>query len=260
MHYVRHRLWHPAVRPLAVEFGEKLPLGADRALLLRLLEPPSPAVSRQDLCACCGLREEEIRLLLASVSRALPAPELPHDWGLDERPFVRAVLRLPDARSVRHYRESFANERVRSLWISSELTAAQRAKRVALFVQPRESPAALALLLRSGFGSRGPAGAVAHVGGGELLRRIVSFVADQAVLICDARCGDVGYNLQMSTHILAPLLPRSAEEVQQLCGRVHRIWRRGQRPLVRVVCCPRRGTGEVFLLRHLCHHCNFEAC
>ena len=262
----RRRLWHPAVYAAARDFSERLPTSAEGALLLRLLEPPAPPASAASaalsatLCTCCGLREAEVRCLQTALSSGLPTPQIPHTWGLDERPFVRAILRLPDARSVRLYRTSLRNEIVRAVWISSELTAAQRAKRVTLFVKPRENPAALALLLRTGFGSRGAAAAVAHIGAGELMRHIVSFVADRAMLICDARCGDVGYNLQMSTHILAPLLPRSAEEVQQLCGRVHRIRHGEQRPHVRIVCCPRRGTGEVFLLRHLCRSCDCAAC
>ena len=262
-HYIRHRLWHPALHDIALQFGERtstLMSNAERDSFLRLLEPPAPVLGRQELCACCGLREEEVRLLQTSLAHALPPPErlLPEDWGLDESPFVRAVLRLPDARSVREYCSCMPKGSLRSLCIFSELTAAQRAKRVACFVKPQESPCALAMLLRRGFGDRFPASAVADIGGGELLRRIVAFVADRAVLVCDARCGDVGYNLQLSTHILAPLLPRDAEEVQQLCGRAHRICA-NRRPIVQLVCCPRRRTGEVFLLRHLCRGLDFGA-
>jgi hypothetical protein len=265
--YLKLRLCHPALHDVAHRLCEARPTSLTeeaRDALLALLQTEAPATTvryHREVCACCGLQEEEIRLLQTALSRALPAPECPapEDWDLGSSPFVRAVLRLPDARAVLRYKSGAelgagGTGGFRCHWISSELTAAQRARRVAAFSKAQESPCALALLLKSGFGDSYPACQIKSIGAGEVLRRIVALVADRGLLICDARCGDVGYNLQFSTHILAPSLPRSSEEVQQLCGRAHRIGKRGAPSLpVRIVCCPRRGTGEVFLASHLRH-------
>jgi len=256
------RLQHPALRAAAEALCAFSETKGGHALGLRhliLTTAPLPASGgrhrRREVCGCCGLQEEEVQLLRLAQERAFPVADcpLPEEWDLGPSPFARVVLRLPSAERVAEYRarvNAGAPSAVRFHWLSSDLSAAQRASRVRIFARPRESPLALAIILRAGLGT-GAAGVVSSIGGGALLRNIVAHLADQSLLVCDARCGDVGYNLQFCTHVLAPTLPRSVEEVHQLAGRAERITSGSRGGRVQLVCRPRAATGEVFVLAHL---------
>ena len=185
---------------------------------------------------------------------------LPDEWDLQPSIFLRAVLRLPTAHHVQRFLESLSasaqKTSVDCIFISSELSAAQRATRIRRFSKARENPTALELVRRRGLGSRGSLGGIVScIGEGVLLESILSHLADQVLLVADSRCGDVGYNLQFATHILCPDLPRSVEEVRQLGGRAERLgssaW--AHQKSVQVICRPRPFTGELALLRHLQH-------
>lgn len=205
----------------------------------------------RETCPCCGLQLEELHALRYVQSRtcAPPVCPAPDGWTLGSQPFVRAVLRFPTAACVEEYRRRAGEPAVRCIWLTSALSAAQRSQRVRAFARARESPVALALLARSGFGGAGAA--VSCIGDGWLLRSIIGMVADRALLVCDARCGDVGYNLQFATHILAPALPSSVEEVHQLAGRAERINSARERRPIKVLCLIRPGTGDFFFVQHL---------
>lgn len=242
------RLQHPELRKAlqALTALEELP----ELVELRDALPPPTRKRARELCPCCGLQGEEVNLLRACHDRSVPPARCapPQDWKLPV--FARVVLRLRSAEDVMLYRASCSGS-VLCHFISSDLCAAQRANRIRAFSSAHEHPAALQLLLRSGFGSI-VGRRVSMIGGGVLLRGIVDFLTDVSFLVSDARCGDVGYNLQFATHILAPCLPRSKDDVHQLTGRAERIsTRRG--PGVQLLCRARRETAEPYLLHHLQH-------
>jgi hypothetical protein len=291
--HLARRLQHPAISPQAWQLARKLEaMGGEgeaaAQALAELLERQLPERSRRHAeateaagqrdgagaaagrpprapratCACCGLQPEELLLWHGAIAKVVHAPRvpLPEAWDFGSAPFVRGILRFPWAFQVEEYRQRTLDQQcgphgsVSCYFVSSELSAAQRASRVRNFSRPRESPAALRMLQRSGLGPPGSAAArISSIGAGCVLNSILDMVADRAILVCDARCGDVGYNLQCTTHILCPLLPRSSDDVRQLCGRAERIrgGGRGERPEVCVVCLPRAGTGELTLLKHL---------
>lgn len=224
------------------------------------LGPPLPAhKNARPVCHCCGLQEEEIQGLAALQRRFLPPVRTPcpGEWDIRHALFVRAILRLPSAEEVLAYRSRVDSQKgcaggFECFYVSSDLSAAQRAIRVRAFSRPRSCPAAFALLSRSSLGSKGSAGeAVGRIGQGELLAHIFALAADRALLVCDARCGDVGYNLQCTTHMVSPHIPRSSEDVLQLTGRSSRITAGSKRASVDLICMPRRGTGEALVLRHV---------
>ena len=221
--------------------------------------PADAQRNSRPLCACCGLQEEEIQGLASLQRRWLPAVRTPCpcDWSVRDALFVRAILRLPSAEEVHEYRRRVASRSQGDggfvcCYVASDLCAAQRAIRVRSFSRARCSRAAFAVLRRSGLGQEGTVGAaVARIGEGALLSRILEMAADRALLVCDARCGDVGYNLQCTTHMVCPHIPRSSEEVLQLVGRSSRITPGTQAAHVELMCMPRQGTGESLLLQHV---------
>ena len=267
------RLQHPAILPLAQLLLEKLKLDGEdssaapaAADLSSLLQPPVSEAprTRRPTCACCGLQAEEIAGLHAAIDHSIGVAHLPLPgaWDFGSSAFVRAVLRLPWAAQVTDYKQKVAEARRTETkpgpvcyFLSSDLSAAQRACRVRAFARAQESPAALQMLARRGcFGPPGSAGErVGSIGSGHLVAEILSMVADRAILVCDARSVDCGWNLQLATHVLCPVLPRTAGDLAQLSGRAERILPRGgrSRPEVCLLCLPRHNTGESSLLYHL---------
>ena len=223
---------------------------ADRAPLAAVLQKavlargPS-AKQYKPLCPCCGFTRQELgSMWRAQAAVHVPAPA---DWGFGDSPFVRAILRLPSAEHVRKYRSTQGDSSC--VYLDSSLSAAQRASRVKSFQHGGGAALGHRMLLRTGFGS--PSGRrVSDLGDGGLLREILAFARDHRVLVCDGRTGDVGYNLQNSTHLLCPSLPGSVDEVLQLAGRVSRLGSSSAEP-VSLLCLPRQRTPDEVLFRHI---------
>jgi hypothetical protein len=263
---LRLRMQHEAIEAhLALFFSQSDACSNQHiAALRRLLKLDAQPVARgryREVCPCCGLQDEELLALRSVQQRCLfflhpdsPHCPLPHEWAFGTQPFVRAILRFPTAAHVRAYQARAVRRGtpLACVWLSSDLCAAQRAVRVRRFASSQEHPEALALLSRSGFNGSPISRMVSYIGAGVLLKQILEHVADRQLLVCDARCGDVGYNLQCATHVLAPCLPRSAEDVQQLIGRANRIGRSSLRR-VQLLCLPRQDTGERLFVHHLQH-------
>ena len=259
----RLRLRHPALRrglQLMCSAGSPFLTAEALGALRRTAALPSGPGRRREgreICACCALQEEEVQLMSAVRERELPPPTcpMPHEWDFSGSPFVRALLRFSSSSHVSAYRARVARSPARGprcIWLTSDLSAAQRAQRVQCFSRSHEDRAALAFLRCRGFGASPAAAQLRNIGDGALLRNIIAHIADECILVCDARCGDVGYNLQFVTHVLSPGVPRNTEEVHQLVGRAERISRRGGRK-VQLLCMCRPRTGEAFLIGHLQH-------
>ena len=245
---VARRLSHPAFQ---INILKEIPNIANYPTIQSLLSDISkdikPNKNARPVCDCCGLQEEEIQTLLIYQKRFLTITKtpLPTDLFASDQTFVRALLRFPSSAEACNYMEKIPHDMrhdIKLICVHSGLNAAQRANRVKKFCQAGISKNFIGLI-RHCKTSKIPK---------TLWEYIFSFLADRTLLIFDARCGDVGYNLQCATHIISPVIPKTSRDAMQICGRSCRI-RSAACPehTVNFQCLPRWCTGENLIFQHV---------
>lgn len=208
------------VRALLAAQGLSLPPG---------LPPEAPAsLERVARCGCCELLAPERGVLYELHQRALPT-DVPPLWtlaGVGGR-FTSAIVRFKDRRHLEQTLSAFpVPPEVQALVLTSDRSAAQRARLVRKFASHDGQRANLAVLKRALKRQKAPELLlrVGALGMGQMLLRAVElFLARPRLLLADATV-DVGYDLHR--HVDGVHVPRLVEthaELLQLTGRVSRI-------------------------------------